>query len=136
MHAKDPQHWLHRFTAREWIDAALSELARAEAAFASMDRKGGLAGCRRAAGMAVNGALACTEVVDARFGVSYMDHVVALCEDATAPESVRVAARLLVQTPTPGGAIVVIRTVGTDERLIDATRTVMAHAYALFIKAQ
>ena len=135
-HPRDLQHWLYRLTPREWIQTALAELGRGEAAFANRDRKGALACCRRAAGMAMNGALATTDAIDERYGRSYMDHIIALGNDARAPEAAREAATLLVQTPLPGGEVVVLRTVGSDERLLEATRTVMAHAYAIVVKAE
>jgi hypothetical protein len=65
-----------------------------------------------------------------------MDHLIALGSDEGAPQAVRDAAKLLVQTPLPGGAVVVLRTVGTDERLVEATRDVMAHAYAMVMRAE
>jgi hypothetical protein len=133
---QDPAHWLYRFTPREWIRAAIGELSRAEAAFAQRNRRGGLAGCRRAGGMAVNGMLALGEPPDPRFGRSYMEHLIALQQDERAPEAVRDAARTLVQTPLPGGEIVVLRTVGTDARLVEAARTVMAHALAVVMRSE
>ena len=54
---QDPDHWLRRLSPREWISAASGELAQAERAFASRDGRGGLAGAKRAAGMALNGVL-------------------------------------------------------------------------------
>jgi hypothetical protein len=135
-HAKDPQHWLYRFTPREWIQAALAELGRAEVAFENKDRKGALACCRRAAGMAINGALAAADATDERYGRSYMDHLIALANDERAPQAVRDAAKLLVDTPLPGSTVVMLRTAGTDERLVDAARDVMAHAYAMVMRSE
>jgi hypothetical protein len=136
MPVRDPEHWLYRFSPREWIQAALAELGRAEAAFANRDRKGAMACCRRAAGMALNGALASAETIDEHAGRSYMDHVLALVEDRSAPEPVRDAAKLLAHTPLPGSAVVVLRTANTDEHLLEAARVVMSHAYAIVLKAE
>jgi hypothetical protein len=135
-HPTDPAHWLYRLAPREWIRAALGELARAEGAFAARDRRAGMAGCRRAAGMALNGALAATESPDPRYGRTYMDHLLALSEDAAAPEGAQQAARSLVQTPLPGGQIVLLRTRHTEEALLESARTVMAHAMALVLRAE
>ena len=135
-HPRDPQHWLYRFTSRQWIQAALAEITRAESAFTNRDRKGGIACLRRAAGMAINGALATYEHIDSKVGRSYMDHVIALSEDQTAPELARESAKILAHTPLPGAAVVVLRTANTDERLLEAARTVMAYAYAIVLKSE
>jgi hypothetical protein len=136
MPGRDPTHWLYRFAPREWIQAGLGELNRADQAFKAGDRKGALACCRRAAGMGINGALALAESPDARYGRSYMDHLVALSSDETVTAEVRDAAKLLVQTPLPGAEVVAIRVPGVPERLLDATRTVMADAYARVLKSE
>ena len=134
MPARDPEHWLYRFTPREWVRASLAELDRAKDAFTRKNGRAGLAGCRRAAGVALNGFLALADVPEPRYGRSYMDHLTALSAEADAPEAVREAARLLLQTPLPGGDIVALRTVSGDARLLDAAETVMAHVYALVVK--
>ena len=54
---RDASHWLFKFSADEWIRAALGDLKRAEQAYAQRNARAGLAGARRAAGMALNGAL-------------------------------------------------------------------------------
>ncbi len=130
----DPEHWLYKHTPREWIRAALSELERAKGALDARDRKAALATCRRAAGMAINGMLA----LDVRpidvYGQSYMDHIVALSNDAEAPKVVRESAKLLVETPMPGADVVLLRTANTDNKMLDAARDVMAHAYAMVLK--
>jgi hypothetical protein len=131
----DPEHWLYKFAPREWLRAAIGELSRAEQAMAQRDRRAGLASCRRAAGMALNGVLALADTPDARYGRSYMDHLGALEGDEGCPVEAREAARVLLRTPLPGGEIVALRTDGGDTRLLEATRTVMAHAYACVLKA-
>lgn len=129
---KDPNHWLYRLTAREWIQAALGELSRAERAYAQNSAKAGHTGARRAAGMALNGAL----IVEPNetWGRSYMEHVVAIASDASVPEAVRASARLLVETPGPGGGVISLRSRSGDERFIEAARTLMAHAYAVVMR--
>lgn len=130
----DPDHWLYKHTPREWIRAALGELERAKGALEARDRKAALATCRRAAGMALNGMLA----LDVRpidvYGQSFMDHIVALSNDIEAPRVVRESAKLLAEMPMPGSEIVLLRTATTDEKMLDAARDVMAHAYAMVIK--
>ena len=79
MPGRDPSHWLHRFDPEEWLRAAANELARAEQALAQKQQRPGLAGARRAAGMAWNAVLVCAE--DETYGRSYMDHLHALARD-------------------------------------------------------
>ena len=96
-YAKDPSHWLLKLTPDEWIRAAMKELRSAEAAYRANDARGGLAGCRRAAGMALNGALIVAP--KEAWKRTYVEHLAALAQDATVPEAVsarltRSAARL------------------------------------------
>lgn len=133
-HPVDPSHWLYRFTPREWIQASLGELAQARGAYAQRNPRAGLAGCRRAAGVALNGALAAMEVPEGRWGRTYMEHLEALAADEAAPEAVREAARALCTTPLPGGPVVALRTAQSDARSLEAAQTVMAHALALVLR--
>jgi hypothetical protein len=132
----DATHWLRQYAPREWIRAALNELDRARSAFEARDRKGALATCRRAAGMAINGALCVDSTELVRYGRSYMDHLVALASDERAPEAVRGAARALIEQPPPGSGIVLLRTHSADQRLLEATQDVMAHALAVVLRAE
>src|SRR5262249_54697470 len=100
------------------------------------DRRGGLAGCRRAAGMGVNAMMALGDEPLPGYGRSYMDHLTGLTRDDGIPLEVREAAMLLLQTPMPGGEIVGLRTSRGDTRLVDATRTVLAQAYTLVVRAE
>ena len=86
--------------------------------------------------MALNAVLANSDAPDERYGRSYMDHLLALGNDATVPEEVRVAARLLGQTPLPGGDVVILRTSSAESNLVEAVRTVMAHAYAIVLRSE
>src|SRR5262245_36906255 len=92
-YVKDSSHWLFRLSPDEWVAAALAELRRAEEAYARNDARAGLAGCKRAAGMALNGALI-VEPNDA-WGRSYVDHVRCLAESKDVPDAVRAASKLL-----------------------------------------
>ena len=80
---RDPQHWLYRFDSNEWIRTALAELRRAEGAYKQRNASAGLACAKRAAGMALNAALV-VQPNDA-WGRSYVDHLMALAADASAP---------------------------------------------------
>lgn len=130
----DPDHWLYRFTPREWIRASLGELERAKGALDARDRAAALATCRRAAGMALNGMLALDVRPIEIYGRSFMDHLVALSNDDAAPKVVRESAKLLAEMPMPGGEVVLLRTATTDTKMLEAARDVMAHAYAMVIK--
>jgi hypothetical protein len=126
---RDEAHWLNKLSPDEWIKAALAELRRAEEAYARKNGRAGLAGARRAAGMALNGALI-VEPNEA-LGRSYMDHLLALKGAASAPARIREACTILLETPLPGGELVALRTASADEKILEAARDVMAHAYAI-----
>jgi hypothetical protein len=126
---RDPNDWLRRFSPDEWIRAALAELSRAEGAYQANNPKGGLAGCKRAAGMALNAALVAEPRVE--WGRSYVDHLMALSRDEGAPRVVRDACTLLMETHAPGSDILTLRSPRSNERVLEAARDVMAHAYAL-----
>jgi HEPN domain-containing protein len=97
MPGPDPDHWLHRLTAEEWLAAAQTELARCEEALRRRSARTGVTHARRAAGMALNALL--VHSPDETWGRSYMDHVRAVAEDGGLPEQVRDAARDLRDTP-------------------------------------
>ena len=127
--SRDPEHWLYRHSAAEWIRAAMVELERAAGALQQRNPSGGAAGLKRAAGMSLNGAL----VVRPRqsWGRTYVEHLRGLSLDEHAPQPVRDAARLLVELGAPAPGFVPLRTPGSSERWLEAARTVMAHSYAL-----
>ena len=121
--------WLTRLSAEEWIRQALSELQRAEARIAAHDRSAAVLGLRRAAGMALNGALS---VRWRAWGRTYIDHLRAIVDDADVPESVRDAARFLNDVPVDKRPDVVRLTPPSESgRWLEAAKTVMAHAYAV-----
>ncbi len=126
---RDDGHWLHKLSPDEWIRAAMGELARAEEAYARKNGRAGLAGARRAAGMALNGALS-VEPNEA-WGRSYVDHLHAVAKEEAAPARVREACRILLETPLPGGELVALRTANADGRVLEAARDVAAHAFAI-----
>ena len=128
MPGPDPAHWLHRLTAAEWLASATTELAHAETAVAGHAKRAGLAHARRAAGMAWNAVL--VEHPDERAGRSYMEHVVALCDDPTAPDGVRAAARALKDASMTRPTLVTLAPpgAGPDLTTVRAARTILEHA--------
>jgi hypothetical protein len=93
------------------------------------DRTAGLLGLKRAAGMALNGALS---VVWRPWGRTYVAHLQAIETDSSVPAPVREAAKLLNQVPLekqPG--IVRLTPPSESQRWLEATKTIMAHAYAV-----
>lgn len=123
MPGRDPAHWLHRFDAEEWLHAAANELARAEEALLHKQQRPGVAGARRAAGMAWNAVLVGHE--DAAYGRSYMDHLKALAGDERVSEPVRVAARALVEAPLATNVIPLGR---GDTTMVGHARTIVDEA--------
>lgn len=123
MPGRDPTHWLHRLDAGEWLRAAANELQRAEDALAHKQQRQGVAGARRAAGMAWNAVLVGVE--DEAYGRSYMDHLHALAKDERVPEPVRAAAGQLVAAPLATNVIPLGR---GDTRLADAARLIVDEA--------
>jgi hypothetical protein len=122
----DPTHWLHRLSAAEWLAAAGTELAHCEEALTRRAARPGVTHARRAAGMACNALL----VIEPRphWGRSYMEHVVALVDDATAPEAIRAAARLLRDTPPAPPALVQLGK--PDLGALEAAQAIVAWATA------
>ena len=131
---RDVEHWLLRLSSDEWIQAALTELRQAERAFSLRDSVAGMTGLRRACGMALNGAL----VVSPResWGRTYVQHLEGLSAQAQVPASVREAARLVLDAQPPASGLAALRSQAMDQRLLDAARTVMAHAYAVVYGSQ
>ena len=133
MPGSDPGHWLHRLDAAEWLAAAATELAHADEKLSHRSVRPGLTHARRAAGMAWNALIAAApdaatgDALVARFGRSYMEHVVALAttpdDDASIPSDVRAAARLLRAAPPQ------LITIGKpDMSALEAARTIVEFA--------
>jgi hypothetical protein len=128
-HRSDGPTWLTRLTPEAWIRQGLGELGRAESLLKAHDRTAGLLGLKRAAGMALNGALS---VVWRPWGRTYVAHLQAIETDASVPAAVRDAAKLLNEVPLdkqPG--IVRLTPPSESQRWLEATKTIMAHAYAV-----
>src|SRR5512140_3852988 len=92
---EEPNAWLTRYSAQGWIDRALRELAVAEQAFADRQPPAAAAAMKRAAGMALNGALRVVPRDD--WGRSYVDHLKALAGDPSLPRAVSEAAEAVLQ---------------------------------------
>jgi len=133
MPGPDPSHWLHRLTPAEWLAAADTELGLASDALARRAFRPGVTHARRAAGMAWNAWLAGAragelDVLMARFGRSYMEHVAALARAEDVPPAISAAAELLRDTPPAPPALV---TLGKpDLRALDAARAIVEHVRA------
>jgi len=108
MPGPDPSHWLYRLTADEWLAAAETELGHCQETLGRRAVRAGVTHARRAAGMAWNAVLALAPAPDEKFGRSYMEHVVALASDQSAPEEVRLAAQVLRETPAAAPQLIAI----------------------------
>jgi HEPN domain-containing protein len=131
---RDPNHWLFKMSPHEWIRAGLAELRRAEQLYKGRNAKGGLASARRAAGMALNGALIIAP--NESWGRSFVDHLHALGRDEAAPPAVREACRTLLEMQPPNPTLISLRSSKSDERIIEAARDVLAHAYAVVVRSE
>jgi hypothetical protein len=128
-----PPDWLRRHSAEEWLHEGVGELSRAQQLLARRERGAAISSLKRAAGMALNGALL------RRWGAwgqdsgrTYVEHLQALSHDEQAPDLVRDAARLLFETPAEAPTGIVRLTPPSESaRWVEAAKTVMAHAYAL-----
>jgi hypothetical protein len=84
--------------------------------------------------MALNGALIVAP--NEAWGRSYVDHLLALAKDESVPARVREACAILNETAPPSaGGLVTLRTSSADERVLEAARDLVAHAYAVVKKA-
>ena len=130
--APDPDDWLKKHAPREWVQIGLAELRRATEAFRVHDIAAGMAFCKRAAGMALNGALLVEP--DPTWGRSYVDHLRALANDARVPSAVRDACRVVLDARPPNPHLLTLRVPGGNDRVVEAARDVMAHALAVVIR--
>jgi hypothetical protein len=129
---RDPSHWLRRLSPDEWIRAALGELGRAEEAYGHGNARAGAAGVKRAAGMALNGALLVQP--DEGWGRTYVEHIEALARDGRVPNAVREACRTVLGAAPPTGDVVSLRTPRAHVTVVEAARDVIAHAWAVVRK--
>lgn len=141
MPGRDPTHWLHRFTAEEWIRAGIHELHVARDSLVRHASRPALASARRAAGMGWNAVLALEPEPDEKFGRSYTDHLIALAsgkaldtaDPTPIPDEVRAAARKLLEEPVASD-VVQILTPRRDGALLDAVETILAEAYSRVLR--
>jgi HEPN domain-containing protein len=128
-HTRDPHDWLRKFSPAEWIRAALGELRRATNAFERGDLHAAAAGVKRAAGMALNAALLVEP--NESWGRTYVEHLSALSTDPGAPEAVRGACRTVLEAKVASAGMAILRTPRAHDRELEATRDVIAHAWAV-----
>ncbi len=130
---RDPDDWLRKLSPSEWIRAGLGELSRAEEAYGQNNARAAIAGCKRAAGMALNAVLIFEP--NAAWGRTYVEHVAALASDPNAPQRLREACSTILDAHPPAGAkvtpIVTLRTPTAEKRVVEAAKDVVAHAFAL-----
>ncbi len=129
--ARDASHWLFQFSPREWIGAALKEVEQADRAGKLRNVAGAIASARRAAGMALNGALICEP--KEHWGRSYVEHIAGLEKEESIPAAVREACAILRGAKAPGPALTTLRTQKSDERILEAARDIIAHAYTIVV---
>lgn len=128
MPGPDPNHWLHRLTAAEWLSAADAELAQARAALARRAVRPGVTYARRAAGMAWNALMTCSpRSFNDRYGRSYMEHLQTLAEETEVPTEIREAALLLRDTTPRPPELVTFR---PDMGPVEAAQKIVAYARA------
>jgi hypothetical protein len=121
---RDEQHWLYRLSDDEWLRAADTELLHAAEALARRALRPAVTHARRGAGMALNAILwRIPEASWPGWGRSYMEHVIALATDASAPAEVQEAARLLRDTPPRPPDLVQLG--APDRRALDAARRIV-----------
>jgi hypothetical protein len=117
-------HWLYRLSSADWLAAAETELRHVEEALGRRAIRPAVTHARRAAGMAWNAVL--VTAFDERYGRSYMDHVNALANDDTAPETVRQAAARLRDTPAVPPQLIQLGK--ADPAPLHAARIIIDHA--------
>jgi HEPN domain-containing protein len=122
----DPNDWLHRLTTDEWLAAAATELTHVEETLVRRAYRPAVTHARRAAGMALNAVL--TLRARPAWGRSYMEHVVALVDDAEIPDTPRAAARTLRETPAAPPELVPLGK--PDTTTLEAARAIVAWARA------
>jgi hypothetical protein len=122
-----PQHWLHRLTAEQWLEAAANELRGAHEALLGKHQRTGVTHARRAAGMALNAILCLAP--DEAYGRSYMEHLQALHKDPAVAAELREAAHRLLSVPIVQQLV----TLGPkgDTQPADFAARIFAHAKAV-----
>jgi HEPN domain-containing protein len=121
---KDPAHWLYRLAPDEWLRAADNELGHAEEALGRRAIRPAVTHARRAAGMAANALL--WQGDRPAWGRSYMEHVIAVCDDGGVPEAIRDAARRLRDTPPAPPELVKLGP--PDRSAVEAAAAIVAWA--------
>ena len=123
--------WLTRLDGRGWIHNALAELAKTSD---SHDPRAMIAGCKRSAGMALNGYLR-LEFKES-WGRTYVEHLRAAAIDDTLPEVVRGRCMRILHAEPPAGTLVQLRSKRTTNELVEATKDVVAWVYSEVVKRE
>jgi len=125
----DDRSWLTRLSAVEWVRAALAEVSKVAS---SHDPRALVAGCKRSAGMALNGYLRLE--FSESWGRSYVDHLRAAASDEALPPVVRERCRAIVEAEPPSSTLVQLRSKRTESALVEATKDVIAWVYGEALK--
>ncbi|MFM2153078.1 MAG: hypothetical protein RL199_1513 [Pseudomonadota bacterium] len=96
----EPDHWLLRLTAEDWMRAGVVEYDRGVEALAARNARQASVHAVRAAGMGINALL--RDTPDERYGRSYAEHLTAVAAVVDAPVAVKHAARVLISDQANG----------------------------------
>lgn len=127
-----PEH-LHSRTPREWLGRSLEELSQARLAFSRKNTRQGAVLCKRAAGLALNGAL--VYFPKEAWGRNFVEHLDALRSDEDAPAVVREAATRLHAIATNPKTVILATNTWVTQCMED-TQNIMAHAYTLIARGE
>lgn len=128
---EDDRSWLTRLDAKEWVRAGLAEVGKVAS---SPDPRAVVAGCKRAAGMALNGYLLLE--FEPAWGRSYVEHLRAAASDSRLPEAVRARLQRVLEAEAPQPTLVQLRSRRSTEELVEATKDVVAWVYAEIVKRE
>ncbi len=133
MNAVAPPAEASSHTPRQRLGRALEELALARVSFAKRNARQGAVLCKRAAGLALNGAL--VYFPKETWGRSFVQHLEALRSDEDAPLVVREAATRLHAVATDP-KVVILATNTWVTQCMEDTQNIMAHAYTLIARGE
>ena len=127
--AEASREWLTRLSALDWVRTGLAEVTTCSS---SHDPRAMVAGCKRAADMALNGFLR-LEYRDS-WGRSYVEHLRAAAVDASMPEAIRERCDRILRAEPPSSTLVQLRSKRTENDLVEATKDVVAWVYGEVLK--
>jgi hypothetical protein len=139
----DSEDWLLKKTPAEWLRAGSEEATAGAAAVSARNFRAALTALRRAAGMALNGAL----IVEPNpsWGRTYVEHLQALAKASqdtvpsghtSIPPAVVAAAQQLMKgsVTTTAPSVLTLRTPAQEHALVEAARDIIAHAYTVVVR--